>query len=128
AAAAIGVLMACTLTVAPHHQNGAQLAWSASFALWIPLGVAAGRWLADRRWPWLAGMLVLALSSSWRWINDHAWAAPVVGRVSAEERALFDELAAASEPGDLVLEPSWLDDVLSMVPPLAGRPVYLSVS
>jgi hypothetical protein len=128
AAVGVGVLLACTVGIAPHFQNGAQFSWSAAFGLWIVLGVAAGRWLADRRWLWLAVVLVLSLSSSWRWIHDFAWAAPVIGRVSAEERALFDELATVSNPDDLVLEPSWLDDVLSMVPPLAGRPVYLSLS
>lgn len=128
AAVGIGVLLACTVGIAPHYQNGAQFSWSAAFGLWIPLGVAAGRWLADRRWLWLAVVLGVSLSSSWRWIHDFAWAAPVIGRVSAEERALLDQLAAISRPDDLVLEPSWLDDVLSMVPPLAGRPVYLSLS
>jgi hypothetical protein len=127
-AVVVGVLLACTVGIAPHYQNVAQFSWSAAFGLWIVLGVAAGRWLAERRWLWLAVVLVLSLSSSWRWIHDHAWAAPVIGRVSAEERALLDQLAAVSQPGDLVLEPSWLDDTLSAVPPLAGRPVYLSLS
>jgi hypothetical protein len=128
AAVGVGVLLACTVGIAPHYQNGASFSWSATFGLWIVLGVAAGRWLAERRWLWLAVVLVISLSSSWRWIHDFAWAAPVIGRVSAEERALFDQLAAVSQPDDLVLEPSWLDDVLSMVPPLAGRPVYMSLS
>lgn len=127
-AVAVGVVLACVVSVAPHYQNGATFAWSAAFGLWVVLGVAAERWLAERRWLWLAAVLAIALSSSWRWIHDFAWDAPELGRISAEERALYDQLAALSAPDDLVLEPSWIDDVLSLVPPLAGRPVYLSLS
>jgi hypothetical protein len=113
---------------APHYLNGGQFAWSACFALWLLLGIGAGRWLADGRRVRLALVLALALASSWRWIHDQAWAAPEAARVEADERALLERLMALSQPEDLVLEPSWflLEDWLSPVPWLAGRPVYLS--
>jgi hypothetical protein len=127
AAAAIGVALACTVGAAPHYLNGTQFAWSASFALWIPLGALAGRWLADARFVPLFVALALALVSSARWIREATSAAPAL-RVESEERELLERLAGVSQPDDLVLEPSAIlsPERLSPVAWLAGRPVYLS--
>lgn len=127
AAAVLGMGAACTIAFLPYYPNGLQFAWSASFTLWLVLGVSAGRWLAAGRRLAVALVLLLALAHAGRTISDRAWTTPVVGRVSAEERALLEQLAAASEPGDLVLEPSWFDQrSTSPVPWVAGRPVYLT--
>ena len=131
AAAVLGMGAACTIAFAPYYPNGLQFAWSASFSLWIVLGVSAGRWLtAGRRLPValvLVLLLALALAHAGRTIADRAWTAPVAGRVSAEERALLEQLAALSHPDDVVLEPSWFDQrLISPVPWIAGRQVYLT--
>lgn len=127
AAAVLGMGAACTIAFLPYYPNGLQFAWSASFTLWLVVGVSAGRWLAAGRRLAVALVLALALAHVGRTIEDRTWTAPVAGRVSAEERALLEQLAALSEPGDLVLEPSWFDQRLtSPVPWLAGRPVYLT--
>jgi hypothetical protein len=129
AAAVLGIGAAGTIAFAPYYPNGLQFAWSASFPLWIVLGVSAGRWLAGGRHLQVALVLVLllALAHAGRTISERAWTAPVAGRVSAQERALLEQLAAVSHPDDVVLEPSWFDQrLISPVPWLAGRQVYLT--
>lgn len=129
AAAVLGMGAACTIAFAPYYPNGLQFAWGASFPLWLVLGVSAGRWLGGGRRHQAALLLVLllALAHAGRTISDRAWTAPVAGRVSAEERALLEQLAAVSHPDDVVLEPSWFDQRLtSPVAWLAGRTVYLT--
>ena len=127
-AGAAGVVLACTLGAAPHYLNGAQLAWSASFPLWLVLGGVGGRWLATRRAVLLPLVVALALASSAAWLRDEASTRVPVQRIEAVERALLEQLAALSAPGDVVLEPSAVlaPETLSPVPWLAGRPVYLS--
>lgn len=127
AAAVLGMGAASTIAFSPYYPNGLQFAWGASFPLWLVLGVAAGRWLAvGRRLP-VVLVLLLALAHVAQTISDRAWTAPVAGRVSAQERALLEQLAAVSQPDDVVLEPSWFDQRLaSPVPWLAGRQVYLT--
>lgn len=127
-AGAIGVALACTVGAPPHYLNGAQFAWSASFPLWLVLGALGGRWRGGRGGLLLVPVVVLALAAPWAWLRREAAQTAPVQRVEADERELLERFARLSAPGDLVLEPSAVlaPDLLSPVPWLAGRPVYLS--
>jgi hypothetical protein len=126
---ALSILLAFLVVTTPHSLNGAQFAWFASFLLWPLAALHVERWLAARRVVALGGFAALALPSLAFFPGPLAYGAPVRLRVSPEERALCEKLAAISAPGDAVLEPSILKDVdrPSPIPLLAGRPVHLSL-
>lgn len=127
--AAVGLGGAFVLVTPPHYLNGVQLAWAATFGLWIHVGLQVGAWSRARRFVPAMLALALALPGSHLVLDRLGYRAPVWMRVSAEERALFGELARLAGPRDVVLEPSMLIDTdrPSPLPALQGVPVHLSL-
>lgn len=128
-AAAAGLFVSLVIVVSPHYMNGAQFAWSATFGLWPLVALVLERALRARRLALAALVLVLALPSSVGMLARLGYGAAPSLRVTAAERELMETLGRVSQPGDLVLEPSMLEDPdrPSAAPWLAGRPVYLSL-
>jgi hypothetical protein len=126
--AALGLSLACALATTPHHTNGVQLAWTASFGGWLAACSVLPRWWQERRLAALAAFVLLLAPGSFRPLVPLGFAAPARFAVSAAERAFLEEVARHVGPRDVVLEPSILRDmdVPSPLPWLANRPVYLS--
>jgi hypothetical protein len=126
---AVSLGLAGAVTVAPHHLNGAQFVWFASFLAWPLAALRVERWLAARHFLAVGLFAAFALPSCVDLFGPLGYAAPIRLRVSASEQALSRKLAAISAPGDAVLEPSilWNMDRPSPIPFLAGRPVHLSL-
>lgn len=127
--AAAGLGAAAAVGVAPHFLNAAQFAWLAGFGLWIFVAWVLTDWLAAGRL--VAAFLVgaAALPGSHHGLVRLGLGAPRHQVVSVGEARLMDALAAASQPGELVLEPSMIQDTDTPSPVtfLAGRPVYMSL-
>jgi hypothetical protein len=126
----LGLGAACAIIVPPHYLNGLQFAWIAVYGL-SPFAACAVETLARaHRALALAAIAFLALPSTIECLARLGFAAPVSLVVSADEQRLLAELPARAAPNDAVLEPSILvdPDVLSPLPVLTGRPVYLSLA
>jgi hypothetical protein len=128
-ASLLGLGAAAVLTTAPHHLNGAQLAWIATVGLWPVVALALARARGGRRLAALVFVAALALPGTWYALVRLGLDAPPAARVSRAERDLLDVLRARSRPGDVILEPSTLlnPDFPSPVAWWSGRSPYLSL-
>lgn len=129
AGAVLGLGGALLLASPPHHLNGAQLAWAATFGLWPFVALQLERWLRARRLLPAALVAGLALPGSQLALGRLGYDAPVSLRVRPGERALLSELSALAGSRDVVLEPSMLldPDRPSPLPALEGVPVRMSL-
>lgn len=125
--ASVGLALSMVLAWSPHYLNVGQFAWSATFLLWPFTALVIGRWWSRHRGVCVL-VLLAALLSTKGVLFTHGYAAPLWQAVEPGERALLEELRTLSQPGDVVIEPSFglRPEIPSAVPWLAGRPVVFT--
>lgn len=125
--AGVGLALSMLLAWRPHYLNVGQFAWSATFLLWPFTALWIDRWWPRHRAVCALVVLASLLSTSGVIVARGYAAAPWLA-IEPGERALVEELRTLSQPGDVVIEPSFglRPDVPSAVPWLAARRVVFT--